>query len=288
MLIIQKLNQLFGRRVVEMLLITCGSFMVAVGFNAFLLPNRIVSGGINGLTIILHEMFNWSPSIVLYVVNIFLLSACFILLGKEIFMKSVLGSLLVPLFISLLHGIKAATEEPILAAIFGGICVGLGVGLVFLGNGSTGGTTLIAKIIQKYTQIKLGILVGICDGLVIISALFIFDIQQVLYALISLFLTSRMVDLVQVGPDLSKNLFIISPKHEEIAKLLMTELDSGVTFLPVEGGHRLDQKKMIMTTIRENNYTTIKQAVLEVDPEAFMVVSSANEVYGKGFTLFRD
>jgi uncharacterized membrane-anchored protein YitT (DUF2179 family) len=194
----------------------------------------------------------------------------------------------VPLFISLLHFIKPATHEPILAAIFGGLCIGLGVGLVFLGNGSTGGTTLIAKIIQKFTHLKLGILVGFCDGLVILSALLIFDVQQVLYALISLFLTSRMVDLVQVGPDLSKNLFIISPKYEEISKLLMTELDSGVTFVPVEGGHRLDQKKMIMTTIRENNYTTIKQAILDVDPEAFMVVSSANEVYGKGFTLFRD
>ena len=287
-MIIQKLNQLFGKRVVEVILITAGSFMVALGFNAFLLPNRIVSGGINGLTIILHEMFNWSPSMVLYAVNIFLLAACFLILGKEIFMKSILGSLLVPLFISLLHFIKPATHEPILAAIFGGLCIGLGVGLVFLGNGSTGGTTLIAKIIQKFTHLKLGILVGFCDGLVILSALLIFDVKQVLYALISLFLTSRMVDLVQVGPDLSKNLFIISPKYEEISKLLMTELDSGVTFLPVEGGHRLDQKKMIMTTIRENNYTTIKQAILDVDPEAFMVVSSANEVYGKGFTLFRD
>ncbi len=287
-MIVQKLNQLLGKRVVEIILITIGSFMVAVGFNAFLLPNRIVSGGINGLTIILHEMFNWSPSIVLYVVNIVLLIACFLILGKEIFMKSILGSLLVPMFISLLHTLTPATHEPILAAIFGGLCIGIGVGLVFVGNGSTGGTTLIAKMIQKFTNIKLGILVGFCDGLVILSALFIFDIQQVLYALISLFITSRVVDMVQVGPDLSKNLFIISPKNEHIAELLMKELDSGVTFLPVEGGHRLDQKKMIMTTIRESNYTNIKQTILEIDPEAFMVVSSANEVYGKGFTLFRD
>ncbi|MBO0476216.1 YitT family protein [Vagococcus sp. DIV0080] len=287
-MIVQKLNQLLGKRVVEIILITIGSFMVAVGFNAFLLPNRIVSGGINGLTIILHEMFNWSPSIVLYVVNIVLLIACFLILGKEIFMKSILGSLLVPMFISLLHTLTPATHEPILAAIFGGLCIGIGVGLVFVGNGSTGGTTLIAKMIQKFTNIKLGILVGFCDGLVILSALFIFDIQQVLYALISLFITSRVVDMVQVGPDLSKNLFIISPKNERIAELLMKELDSGVTFLPVEGGHRLDQKKMIMTTIRESNYTNIKQTILEIDPEAFMVVSSANEVYGKGFTLFRD
>ncbi|MEG0285337.1 MULTISPECIES: YitT family protein [Vagococcus] len=287
-MIIQKLNQLFGKKVVEMFLIAIGSFTVAIGFNAFLLPNKIVSGGINGLTIVLHEMFNWSPSLVLYIINIFLLIACFILLGKEVFMKSILGSLLVPLFISLLHGMPVATSDPILASIFGGALIGLGIGLVFLGNGSTGGTTLIAKIVQKYTHIKLGILVGICDGIVIISALFIFDLQQVLYAIISILLTSRMVDLVQVGPDLSKNVFIISPKNDEIAKLLMTELDSGVTYLPVEGGHRLDQKKMIMTSIRENKYTTVKQAVLEVDPEAFMVVSSANEIYGKGFTVFRD
>ena len=285
---IQKLHELFGKRLVEIGLITIGSLMVAIGFNAFLLPNRLVSGGVNGLTIILHEVFNWSPSIVLYTINIILLAICWVLLGKEVFMKSVFGSLLVPLFISLLGNMPTATSEPILAAIFGGVCIGLGVGLVFLGNGSTGGTTLIAKIIQKYTNLKLGILVGICDGLVILSALFVFNVQQVLYALISLYLTSRVVDMVQVGPDLSKNLFIISPKYEELRLLLMKDLDTGVTYVPVEGGHRLDNKKMIMTTIRDKDYTKIKQAVLEVDPEAFMVVSSANEVYGKGFTLFRD
>ena len=285
---IQKLHELFGKRLVEIGLITIGSLMVAIGFNAFLLPNKLVSGGVNGLTIILHEVFNWSPSIVLYTINIILLAICWVLLGKEVFMKSVFGSLLVPLFISLLGNMPTATSEPILAAIFGGVCIGLGVGLVFLGNGSTGGTTLIAKIIQKYTNLKLGILVGICDGLVILSALFVFNVQQVLYALISLYLTSRVVDMVQVGPDLSKNLFIISPKYEELRLLLMKDLDTGVTYVPVEGGHRLDNKKMIMTTIRDKDYTKIKQAVLEVDPEAFMVVSSANEVYGKGFTLFRD
>ncbi len=285
---IQKLHELFGKRLVEIGLITIGSLMVAIGFNAFLLPNKLVSGGVNGLTIILHEVFNWSPSIVLYTINIILLAICWVLLGKEVFMKSVFGSLLVPLFISLLGNMPTATSEPILAAIFGGVCIGLGVGLVFLGNGSTGGTTLIAKIIQKYTNLKLGILVGICDGLVILSALFVFNVQQVLYALISLYLTSRVVDMVQVGPDLSKNLFIISPKYEELRLLLMKDLDTGVTYVPVEGGHRLDNKKMSMTTIRDKDYTKIKQAVLEVDPEAFMVVSSANEVYGKGFTLFRD
>lgn len=287
-MIIQKLKDLFGKRIVDVFLITIGSMLVAIGFNAFLLPNRIVSGGINGLTIILYEMFSWSPSIVLYSANIILLSLCFFALGREVFTKSILGSLLVPSFVSLFHNIGTATSEPVLAAIFGGVCVGLGIGLVFSGNGSTGGTTLIAKLIQKVTNLKLGLLVGICDGLVILTALFVYDIQQVLYALISLFITSKVVDMVQVGPDLSKNLFIISLKYEEIRVVLMTDLDCGVTYIPVEGGHRLDQKKMIMTTIRDNDYLKIKQAVLDIDSEAFMVISSANEVYGKGFTLFRD
>ncbi len=287
-MIIQKLNNLFGKKIVEIFLITVGSFVVSLGFNAFLFPNKIVSGGINGLTIILFETFHWSPSLVLYSVNIVLLFLCYFILGKEIFMKSVLGSLLVPLFVSLLHDIGPATTDPILASIFGGVTIGIGVGLVFLGNGSTGGTTLIAKIIQKYTQLKLGLLTGFCDGLVILSALFVFDIQRVLYAMIALYLTARVIDMVQVGPDLSKNLFIISPKYEEIREALLHQQQTGITYLPVEGGHRLDQKKMIMTVIRDNDYTKIKQAVLEIDPEAFMVISSANEVYGKGFTLFRD
>ncbi|HCM90722.1 MULTISPECIES: YitT family protein [Vagococcus] len=287
-MIIQKLNSLFGKKTVEIFLITIGSFVVSLGFNAFLFPNKIVSGGINGLTIILFETFHWSPSLVLYSVNIVLLFLCYFILGKEVFMKSILGSLLVPLFVSLLHDMEPATKDPILASIFGGVTIGIGVGLVFLGNGSTGGTTLIAKIIQKYTQLKLGLLTGFCDGLVILSALFVFDIQRVLYAMIALYLTARVIDMVQVGPDLSKNLFIISPKFEEIRESLLHQQQTGVTYLPVEGGHRLDQKKMIMTVIRDNDYTKIKQAVLDIDPEAFMVISSANEVYGKGFTLFKD
>lgn len=284
---IRKLESMFGKKTVDMVFIAIGSFFVAFGFNAFLLPNRIVSGGINGLTIILFETFNLPPSLVLYTVNIVLLILCFFLLGKEVLMKSILGSLLVPLFVSLLSGVTIALDEPILAAIFGGITVGLGIGMVFLGNGSTGGTALIALLVQKYTDLKLGILLGIFDGIIIASALFVFDIQRVLYALISLYLTSRLVDMVQVGADLSKNVMIISHYYEDIRVKIMTELDCGVTYIPVEGGHNEDHKKMIMTVIREKQFTEIKQAVLDIDPEAFIVATSANEVMGKGFTLFR-
>ncbi|MGX6992670.1 YitT family protein, partial [Vagococcus penaei] len=168
---------------------------------------------------------------------------------------------------------------------FGGLFIGTGVGLVYLGNGSTGGTSLLALLIQKFVDLRLGILLGICDGLVILSALFVFDIQTVLFALITLYLTSRMIDTVKVGPDFSKNLFVISTKYEAIREKLVTDLNCGVTYIPIEGGLNLDKSKMIMTVIREENFVDIKQAILDIDPEAFITIHSASEVVGRGFTL---
>ncbi|MGY3749950.1 YitT family protein [Vagococcus acidifermentans] len=277
-----------GKRVADILLVILGCFLVALGFNAFLLPNKIVSGGLNGLTIILNSSFGWHPSVVLYSVNGILLVMAFILLGKDVFFKSILGSLLLPLFIQLLSGIGAWTQEQLLAAVYGGIMTGLGLGIVFIGNGSTGGTALAVLFIQKITQLKSGVLLGILDGIILLSALLVFDIEQVLFALIALFLTSRMVDLVQIGGSRSKNVFIISSKYDLIRQSLIHDYDSGVTYIPVEGGLSLDEKKMIMTLIRAREFTKIKQAVLDIDPEAFVIVTDASEVMGKGHTILRE
>ncbi|MGX4685757.1 YitT family protein [Vagococcus sp. JNUCC 83] len=284
---VQTLQKKIGPRFSDTLFIIIGTLFVAFGFNAFLLPNRIVSGGINGLTIILYETLHLTPSIVLFSVNFILLALSFFLLGKEVFFKSILGSFLVPLFVSLLHGVALNNIEPILAAIFGGVTVGLGVGLVFLGKGSTGGTALIALIVQKYIPIKLGIILGICDGLVILSALFVFDVQTVLFALIALYLTSRMVDTVQVGPESSKNVMIISNDYKRIREQIISDLDLGATLIPIEGGLNLETKKMVMVVIQEDQFITLRQAILNIDEEAFVVVTSAHEVVGKGFTAYR-
>ncbi|MGX6994347.1 YitT family protein, partial [Vagococcus penaei] len=155
---IQKLHNTIGRRLTDILLITIGSLGVAIGFDVFLLPNKIVAGGINGLTIILNDKLGWTPSIVLLISNVVLLALCWIMLGKEVFSKSIYGSFAVPLFVSLLSGVDIGINEPILASIFGGLFIGTGVGLVYLGNGSTGGTSLLALLIQKFVDLRLGIL----------------------------------------------------------------------------------------------------------------------------------
>lgn len=278
-----KLKKKFGAKTVETLLIVIGTLLIAVGFNTMLLPNKIVSGGINGLTIILYEKFQLPPSAVLFATNIVLLILCYILLGKKSFMKSLLGSLLVPFFVSLLSHLGTATKEPMLAAIFGGLIVGFGIGLVFLGDGSTGGTTLIALIIHKYTGLKVGILLGICDSLVLLSALFVFNLQTVLYALIALFLTSKMVDFVQVGPIQSKQLLVITEKEESIRQLFLKQFQQGVTFVPIEGGYELAQHKMLMAVIPDTQFLSIKQNILSIDPQAFIITTDINEVLGKNY-----
>lgn len=283
---IQKLYKVFGKRIVDLALITLGCFIVGFGFNAFLLPNRIVSGGLTGLSILAYEVFGWTPSVFILIANIFLFSLSVIFLGKEVLLKSIFGSLLVPLFISLFSGLQIEVSEPILASIFGGSTVGLGIGLVFLGNGSTGGTDLLALLLQKITNLRIAILLALTDGLVILCALIVYDVQAVLVALIALYLSSRMVDTVQVGPDTSKNIFIISNQYEIIGTSLVNEHNFGITYIAVEGGLNKEAKKMIMSVIREEQFIELKQLVLDIDPEAFITIASTHEVVGRGFTLF--
>lgn len=271
---IQKLNNILGKKVVDILLIILGAFFIALGFNTLLFPNRIVSGGINGVTIILFELFNWQPGIIIFLVNLVLLALCLVTLGKEVFIKSILGSLLLPLFVSLLNGLPQATNNPLLAAIFGGICAGVGIGLVFLGNGSTGGTTLMAKIIQKFVPLTLGVLIGICDGVIILSALFIFGIEQVLYALIALFLTSKVVDMIQTKPLTKRNILIVSTKYQEIQETLTTKLACDFLFVPIEE----KETKMILVSINKTDYTQLKSLLLIEDPDVFFVTVTAEDM----------
>ncbi|MEG0254387.1 YitT family protein [Vagococcus sp.] len=271
---IQKLNNVLGKKVVDILLIILGAFFIALGFNTLLFPNRIVSGGINGVTIILFELFNWQPGIIIFLVNLVLLALCLVTLGKEVFIKSILGSLLLPLFVSLLNGLPQVTNNPLLAAIFGGICAGVGIGLVFLGNGSTGGTTLMAKIIQKFVPLTLGVLIGICDGVIILSALFIFGIEQVLYALIALFLTSKVVDMIQTKPLTKRNILIVSTKYQEIQETLTTKLACDFLFVPIEE----KETKMILVSINKPDYTQLKSLLLIEDPDVFFVTVTAEDM----------
>ncbi|ALV20864.1 hypothetical protein NY10_243 [Carnobacterium antarcticum] len=276
---------------IDIVFIVVGSFIAAVSFNAFLLPNFIVSGGVSGLSTILNNLFSWNPSIVQLAFNIPLLFICFIALGKEAGFKTIIGSLILPIFIGLLSFIEPWTLNPLLAALFGGITTGIGIGLVFKAKASTGGTSIIAQVIHVYLRLPLGTSVALVDGLVIVTALIAFDGEVVMFSIISLFVISRTIDLIQVGFNRSKNVLIISEKAAEIRMAIYQNINRGVTNLSISGGYGeygANDKEMLMCVVDEQEFTFLRETILSVDPHAFVVVMSASEVWGKGFTLAKD
>ncbi len=235
----------------------------------------------------LNELFGWNVALTLYAINIPLLILCFLLLGKDVGLKTIYGSLINPFFIAITGSLPPLTNNIFLATLYGGVLTGIGLGLVFRGNASTGGSAIISQIVNKYFKISLGVSVFVVDGFVIATALFVFTKDTVLFSLISLFIIGRVIDRVQVGVLRSKNLFIISDKYEAIHQIFIKELDKGVTLLPIEGGYTQKQGKIIMTVIPEKEFMAIKEAILAIDETAFFVALDASEVNGRGFSVKR-
>lgn len=278
----------YAMKAIDVLYVIVGAFLIAFAVNCFFLPNHIVSGGVSGLSVVLNDLFNWQPSVFLFAINIPLLLLCFLCFGMQAGMKTILGSMLLPLYVELTSKWQPMTENTLLAAVFGGIIAGIGIGVVFKGNASTGGTGIVAMMIHKYLRLPMGVSLALIDGLIVLSALFAFDTEIVMYSLISLFIISRVVDLVQVGLNRSKNVFIISHSIEEIKQEILTKLDRGVTNVAVSGGFGNQEQEMLMCVIPEREFNQLKEAVLAIDSHAFVVVMSASEVMGRGFSLLRE
>lgn len=260
-----------------------GAAIIAIAFNVFLLPNQVASGGVSGISTILKGVFGWAPGLVQYAFNIPLFIAGLIFLGAKFGIKSFVGTLVLPAVVLMTAAWEPWTMNPLLGALFGGISVGLGLGIVFRGGASTGGTDLAAQIITKYTGFSLGTSVLLIDGLIVLSAAFVFDIERALYALIALFVTTKTIDLVQLGFSQSKMIYIITNKQDEIRDAIYTEIDRGVTKLPAYGGYTNVERPILMVVAYQTEFTKLKHIIKTIDPAAFVIVSDAYEVLGEGF-----
>jgi uncharacterized membrane-anchored protein YitT (DUF2179 family) len=269
-------------RALEYINVLIGSAIIALAFNVFLLPNQIASGGVSGISTILLSVFGWEPAYVQWAFNIPLFIAGVIFLGKQFGIKTLVGTIFLPFVVFLTKNINPWTNDALLGALFGGIVVGLGLGIVFRGNGSTGGTDLAAQIITKYTGLTLGTSVVLIDGLIVLSAALVFDIERGLYALIALYVTSKTIDLVQVGFGRSKTAMIITNKQEEVREGILNKIDRGVTKLSAYGGFTDNERPVLMCVVDQREFTKLKQLVKSLDPSAFVVVMDASEVLGEG------
>jgi uncharacterized membrane-anchored protein YitT (DUF2179 family) len=269
--------------VFEYVYVLVGAAIIALSFNVFLLPNQIASGGVSGISTILVSVLGWEPAYVQWAFNIPLFIAGVIFLGKQFGVKTLVGTIFLPLVVFITKDIEPWTNDALLSSLFGGIGVGLGLGIVFRGNASTGGTDLAAQIINKFTGLSLGTCVVLIDGLIVIAAAIVFDIERGLYALIALYVTSKTIDLIQIGFGRSKTAMIITNKQEEIREGILNKIDRGVTKLSAYGGFTDDERPVLMCVVDQREFTKLKQLVKSLDPSAFVVVMDAAEVLGEGF-----
>ncbi len=274
----------FLHAIQDYLFVLIGSAIVAISFNQFLLPTKVASGGVSGISTITYNLFGWEPAFVQWAFNIPLFIAGVLLLGKHFGIKTAVGTVFFPFVVFLTSDWSPWTQDPLLGALFGGIGVGLGLGIVFLGKASTGGTDLAAQIINKYTGLSLGTCVAFIDGLIVVAACIVFDIEQGLYALIGLYATSKTIDLVQVGINRSKTVMIITNHEVDVRRAILEEVDRGVTKLTAQGGYTENERPVLMCVVDQTEFTKLKQVVQQIDKHAFVVVMDAAEVLGEGFT----
>ncbi|OAB42949.1 YitT family protein [Paenibacillus glacialis] len=275
------------RHILDSIFIIIGSLIISIGFNLFFLPNGIASGGVSGLSVLVKSWLGLEPAFTQWALNIPLFVLGFLLLGSNYGIRSLLGSMILPLFVLMTKDWPIPTANPLLASIYGGICVGLGIGLVFRGRGSTGGLMILAQVIQKFSGLSLSLCVVLLDGTVITLAAFVMSMEQALYALVALYITGKVIDTVELGFNYTKVAYIISDHTEALADVILKDLDRGLTKLHAQGGYTGDDRTVLMVVVGQNEVRRLKTLVQSVDPGAFVIISNAHEVLGEGFKLQR-
>lgn len=260
-----------------------GVLIVAIAYNLFLLPAKVVYG-VGGLGIIFNSLFKIDPSLVILVSSVILLFLSLILLGKEETKKTVIGSLLYPVFVKLTSSVGQIVDlsntDPLLIVLFGAVISGFGLGLIFKAGFTTGGTDILNQIVAKYFKMSMGNSMFFTDGIIILSSVFVFGWTKIMYSIISLYIISIMTDKVILGISNSKAFYIITDHEEEVKKFVLKHLSHGVTILDAKGGFTGQNQKVIMCIIPTKEYFIAKEGIHEIDSNAFFVVTDAYEVSG--------
>ena len=270
-------------RLVRYAQFVAGVLCVAIAFNLFILPTKIVYG-MNGIGVICNSIWGVDSSIVILCGNILLLLLSCLLLGVDKTKNSVLGSLCVPIFIKLTAFLPAymsiPMDDPLLMTLFGAAMTGFGLGLVFKSGFTTGGTDILNQIVSKYAHMSIGSSMIFTDGLIILAGIFAFGWIQLMYSVISLYIISIMTDKVILGISNSKTFYIITEHETAVKKFIMQHLSHGVTVLDGRGGVTGNHQKVIMCIIPTKEYFIAKEGIHSIDPNAFFLVTDAYEVYG--------
>lgn len=277
------------KNIAKFLLITLGSVIGGSGVSLFLSPHNLAPGGVSGIAIILANFIPVSTGIIVLCLNVPLLIVGLIRFGKEFLFSTVYATIVFSLSIDgctwLFRTLIPPTHDLLLSALFGGALSAVGLGLVFRNGCTTGGTDIVVKLLRaRYRHIKTGALF-LCVDLVIaaISGIVFRDLEIVMYASVAIVVNGVVMDFVIYGGNEAKLVYIVSDFYEAIAERVLKELDIGATYLDGSGAYTNREKKIVMVAIKKHLYPKLRDIVKELDPGAFMIVSSAKEIYGEGF-----
>lgn len=281
------------RKVLEYAYITLGSFLTGVGFTYLINPAKIASGGVSGIGTILFHTVGWNPGYVIFALSLPLFFVGMLVFGRRFGFKSLVGTVLLSFFTTILVDISGGngfldyndSVSMLLSALFGGVAVGAGIGFVMKAGANTGGTDIIAQILNKYTSLSLGTALTIVDGMVIVASAFIFGLEHAMYAIITVYVCGITIDRVvmPIGANTAKTVMIISEKIDEMKPMILDELDHGATVLSGTGMYTGYERPVIMTVVANNELERLTSRVKDIDDKAFIIIHDAHQVLGEGF-----
>lgn len=274
--------------IVSIVRITIGAFLYGMGISLFLDPNRLAPGGVVGISIILNRFTGLSTGTLYFLINIPILLMGFWKLGSRMLFRSLYAIIVNTTVTNILGRLEPVTTAMIPAALAGSLLLGCGIAMVFRGGGTTGGMDIIVKILRKkYPHLKTGSLFLMMDITVVaISGVVFGDFDRAMYALITVFLTGRLIDYVLYGGDEGKLIFIVSDASELVAQAIMTEVKTGITFLKGQGAYHNKEKRIILCVVKKQTAPKVLEIVKQKDARAFTIISSATETFGEGYKDF--
>lgn len=271
---------LFARKIIMVMI---GAMIMAVGLELFLVPNQIMDGGIVGISIIISHLLSLPLGLFIFVLNIPFIFLGYKQLGKTFAILTGIGITTLSVTTIGLHNLEPFTTDSLLATVFGGIVLGVGVGIVIRYGGSLDGTEILAILFNRKLPFSVGEIVMFMNVIIFSAAGFIFSWQQAMYSIMAYYIASKMIDVVIQGLEESKSIYIISDETDEIGQAIMDRLGRGVTFLHGEGAYTGDNKKVVFTVITRIEESKLKTIVEEIDPHAFLAIGNIAEVSGGRF-----
>lgn len=278
-----------GKVAFWVLRIIVGTSIFALGFDLFLAPNELTAGGLSGLAMILvHVLRFGTVGTITALINLPLFIIGGKKIGKKFFVGSLVGMLSLSATIDTFAILPTPNVEPLMAALYGGVLCGIGAGIVFMSGASTGGSDIVVRLLKmRYQHVPIGTITICFDAVVaILTGLVFRDISRALYSGITIFVTGTVLDAVVYRFDYSKVALIISKKHEEIAHAVGEKLQRGATFLHGQGVYSGNETKVVLTAVKRQQIAELKALVVDIDPDAFIIVQEAHQVLGDGFARY--